>query len=107
MNDMKPSKADLIAELVGKGLGTHVSLQRLTLAGLQAMADEAATPAAGTLTLAAEDVLPGDEWMGGICIHDVRAGSRWVWFQARNGDWFMQILRGVQVTVTRLPRVVG
>jgi len=40
MTKPKTTKSDLIAVLVEQKRGTHAALQRLTLAGLQAMVDE-------------------------------------------------------------------
>jgi len=110
MPNNNPTKADLITLLVGQGRGTHVSLKRLTLAGLQAMADEVveqpetvneptAAPLAGELTLGAEEVLAGDSYLG-IEILEVQAATKWVYFRSEAG-WFFQIFRGTPVPVSR------
>jgi len=92
MADKKPPKKDLIALLVEEGRGTHTTLQRLTLAGLQAMVDEIAEPKPATV--AAKDVRPGMVIVGSTKrkserkVGQVRIGKKYVTIFDTDGKQF-------------------
>lgn len=109
MNKPK-TKAELIDILLERGHHRPAlnKMKRDDLANLaedaeshDVLAEEAAAPVAtGDLTLPIEEVQVGDVW-GGTKVAAVQFGPRWCYLQSKQGVWFLRVVAGQKVTITR------